>query len=107
MKFTTETVLTVLTSVAFEKGLRNAKELIGHITQAPVDELTFLDLRMKICADEIVRQHPQLKSLLTVRDISRNNYLEVLERAKARVGDSVEIQAIKNMPSPEKYIFDD
>ena len=104
MNFSVETILTIITGVAFERGLSNATLLIEHMTGETADEITFLiGDRPNICKQEIVRQHPELKRFLELDGIGRDNYLDVLEWAKGEFGNSLMIEPIQDMPTPEQY----
>ncbi len=105
MEFAIETILTIVTGVAFEKGLDNAKRLVGYMTGEPADEITFyIGERPKICKQDILRQYPQLEQVLKWKSIDRTNYDLVLEWAIDEVGNSLVIQPIWNMPNPEEYL---
>ena len=106
MEFSIETILTIVTGVAFEPGLNNAKRLVEFMTHAPADELTFLDgMRPQLCKEEIIRQYPVLERFGTMRNINRDNYEDIRDWAAAECGsDHLWIAPVENMPSPEEYL---
>ena len=106
MEFSIETILTIVTGVAFERGLHNAKRLVEYMTYEPADELTFLDgMRPKLCKEEIIRQYPVLECFSTMQNINRDNYEGIRDWAAAECGsDHLRIAPVENMPTPEEYL---
>lgn len=102
MEFAIETILTILTGVAFEQGLDNAKNFIEYMTGEPASELTFVaGIRPELCKKEIFRQHPKLKRVLEWRNIDKTNYNLYLQSAIDNFGATLTIEPIENMPSPK------
>ena len=106
MEFSIETVLTIVTGIAFERGLDNAKQLIEHMTGEPASELTFIArILPEICKEEIIRQYPVLEHFSLMKNINRDNYQDVRDWAANECkSETLFINSIENMPTPEEYL---
>ncbi len=98
--FRTETVLSLLTGIAFERGLGGAKELIEFMTSEPTSELAFLDSsatgRVSLCRQKLVEDHPSLKTFYPYDETL--DWQAALITAKHFLGDSISIARFNPYP---------
>lgn len=101
--FQVETVLTLLTGIAFESGLGDAKDLIGFMTGEPASELTFLDTSTKgrvfLCRQKLVEDIPALKAFYPLEGLTQD-WQAVLLSAKNMIGEEIEVQRFDPYPTP-------